>query len=131
FKLIFTSVPLAYGGGDDHWSSFATERDALFAALAQAQIPGILFISGDQHWFAAQSHAYGIREFQIGPLARGLGTPPPAVPGVIFRSVQYNAGIIDIAGDQLTFTGLGATGERFYTETLTAAALTPRTSAAR
>jgi len=63
---------------------------------------------------------------QVGPLGRGFGTPPPAVPGVLFRAVRYNAGLIDIAGDQLTLTGLGADGERFYQETLSAADLTPR-----
>lgn len=124
FKLILTSIPLDYGAGDDHWASFQTERDALLAALVGT--PGVLFASGDQHWFAAHRHAFGIREMQIGPLARGLGIPPPAAPGVLFRAVRYNAGLIDIAGDQLTMTGLGADGERFYQETVSAADLTPR-----
>ncbi|HEX3765593.1 MAG TPA: alkaline phosphatase D family protein [Kofleriaceae bacterium] len=125
FKLILTSIPLDYGAGDDHWASFTTERDAMFAALVGT--PGVLFVSGDQHWFAAQRHAFGIREMQIGPLGRGFGVPPPAVPSVLFRSVQrYNAGLIDITGDQLTTTGLGADGERFYHESFSAADLTPR-----
>jgi phosphodiesterase/alkaline phosphatase D-like protein len=124
FKLILTSIPLDYGAGDDHWASFTTERDAMLADLVGT--PGVLFASADQHWFAAHRHAFGVREMQIGPLARGLGTPPPAVPGVLFRAVRYNAGLIDIAGDQLTLTGLGADGERFYQETLSAADLTPR-----
>ena len=46
-----------------------------------------------------------------------------------FRAVRYNAGIIDIDGDQLTFTALGEDGEAFYTETLSADALTPRDDA--
>jgi alkaline phosphatase D len=124
FKLILTSVPLDYGTGDDHWASFATERDALLAALIGT--PGVLFASADQHWFAAHRHAFGVREMQVGPLARGLGIPPPPVPGVLFRAVRYNAGLIDIAGDQLMLTGLGADGERFYQVTLSAADLTPR-----
>ncbi len=124
FKLILTSIPLDHGAGDDHWASFTTERDAMLAELIGT--PGVLFASADQHWFAAHRHAFGVREMQIGPLARGLGTPPPAVPGVLFRAVRYNAGLIDIAGDQLTLTGLGADGERFYQETLSAADLTPR-----
>lgn len=124
FKLILTSVPLDFGTGDDHWASFRTERDALFAALIGT--PGVLFVSGDQHYFAAHRHAFGIREVQIGPLARGLGTPGPDAPGVIFRAVRYNAGLIDVDGDRLTLTGLGAGGEAFYRETLSAADLTPR-----
>ena len=126
FKLVLTSVPLDFGNGDDHWAAFRTERDALFAALRGT--PGVLFVSADQHWFAAHRHALGIREIQIGPVGRGLGTPGPTAPGVIFRAVRYNAGLIDIDGDRLTVTGLGADGTAFYSETLSAADLTPRAS---
>jgi hypothetical protein len=124
FKLILTSIPLDYGVGDDHWATFTTERDAIFAALIG--IPGVFFVSGDQHWFASHRHAFGIREMQIGPLARGIGVPGPAVPGVLYRAERYNAGIVEIDGDRLTFSGLGEDGQRFYTETVTAADLTPR-----
>ncbi|HEX2690780.1 MAG TPA: alkaline phosphatase D family protein, partial [Kofleriaceae bacterium] len=48
FKLILTSVPLDFGVGNDHWAAFSTERDAIFVALVG--IPGVLFVSGDQHW---------------------------------------------------------------------------------
>jgi alkaline phosphatase D len=123
FKLIFTTIPLDFGTGNDFWASFSTERDQMFAGLLG--IPGILFVSGDQHFFAAHRHAYGIREFQIGPLARGLGTPGPMVPGVLFRSVQYNFGLIDIDGSSLVFSGIAADGSTIYQETLTPADLTP------
>jgi alkaline phosphatase D len=125
FKLIFTTVPLDFGTGNDDWTSFATERDAIFAAIVAAKVTGVLFISGDQHYFASHRHAHGVREFQIGPLARGLGTPGPMAPGVLYRSIQYNAGIIDVTADALTFAGLGADGTRFHEETLTVADLTP------
>jgi alkaline phosphatase D len=124
FKLVLTSVALDFGAGTDHWVGFKTERDAILAALVG--VPGVLFVSADQHWFAAQRHAFGIREMQVGPLARGLGTPPGSPPGVLFRAVRYNAGLIDIDGDQLTFTALGEDGEAFYRETLSTADLTPR-----
>jgi phosphodiesterase/alkaline phosphatase D-like protein len=123
FKLILTSVPLAFGHGTDHWSGFTTERELIFTALVGT--PGVVFVSGDQHSFGAFEHAHGIREFQIGPLARGVITPPPDVPGVIFRSAQYNFALIDVAGDALTVSGVGADGEAFYKETLTSAQLTP------
>jgi hypothetical protein len=123
FKLILTSVPLDFGQGDDHWATFATERDAMFAALIGT--PGVFFVSGDQHWFASHRHAFGIREMQIGPIARGIGVPGLVVPGVVFRAPRYNAGLIEIDGDELTFSGLGEDGERFYRETVTSAQLTP------
>jgi alkaline phosphatase D len=124
FKLILTSVPLDFGVGDDHWATFTTERDAIFAALVGTA--GVLFVSGDQHWFAAHRHAFGIREMQIGPLARGIGVPGLMAPGVVFRAERYNAGLVEIDGDRLTFSGLGDDGRRFYSETVTAQDLTPR-----
>ena len=124
FKLVLTSVPLDHGTGNDHWAAFTTERDAIFAALVGT--PGVLFVSGDQHWFAAHRHAFGIREVQIGPLARGLGVPGPMVPGVLYRAERYNAGLVEIDSDRLTLSGLGEDGLRFYSETVTAADLTPR-----
>ena len=127
FKLILTSIPLDYGVGDDHWATFSTERKAMFTALLGT--PGVLFISGDQHWFASHRHAFGIREMQIGPLARGIGVPGPLVPGVLYRAERYNAGLIEIDGDRLTLSGLGEDGERFYSETVTAADLTARRDA--
>jgi alkaline phosphatase D len=125
FKLILTSVPLAFGHGDDHWTAFARERDKLFDAVAG--VPGVLFVSGDQHWFAAHRHERGIREFQVGPLARGVIVPPPPVDGVLFRAERYNCGLIDVDRDSLTFTGLGEGGELFYKETLGIEDLTPAT----
>jgi phosphodiesterase/alkaline phosphatase D-like protein len=123
FKLVLTSVPLDFGLGNDHWASFKTERDAMFAALVGT--PGVLFVSADQHWFASHRHAHGIREMQVGPLGRGLGMPEGAPPGVVFRAVRYNAGVVDIDGDRLTFIALGADGEEFYRETMSAADLAP------
>ena len=123
FKLIFTSVPLDYGSGFDHWNSYATERDELLATLRG--VSGVLFVSADQHYFAAHRHAWGVREIQVGPFARGIGTYGSAAPGVLFRAGRYNVGLFDIDGDVLRVTGLGADGERFYEETLTPALLTP------
>jgi len=125
FKLVFTSVPLDYGDGNDHWSSYVYERTLIFDALAG--VPGVLFVSADQHWFAAHRHARGIREFQVGPLCRGIGMPHVISPGVLFRSTQYNFGLIDVDGEELTFSGVGPDGTVFYKETLTPQQLTPAT----
>lgn len=123
FKLVLTSIPLDFGNGDDHWANFVHERDYLFAQLVG--VTGLLFVSGDQHWFAAHRHAHGIREFQCGPLARGFGMPAVEAPGVLFRSVQYNALLLDVTPTTLTATGLGADGSHFYSETLSISDLTP------
>jgi len=112
---VFSSVPLDFGVGIDHWHTFATERDAIFDALVG--VPGILWLSADQHWFAAHRHAYGIREIQMGPLARGLGTPDPPVPGVLYRNVCENFALVEASADALAVTGIAADGTRFYKET--------------
>jgi phosphodiesterase/alkaline phosphatase D-like protein len=125
WKLVFTSVPLDFGNGDDHWASFSTEREELFDAIKALGTTGILFLSGDQHYFAAYSHSYGLREFQVGPLARGLGTIGRQAPGVLFREVRYNFGLLDITPDTLTMSGVGPGGDVFYKETFSPAMLTP------
>jgi phosphodiesterase/alkaline phosphatase D-like protein len=123
FKLIFTSVPLDFGDGFDHWAAFTVERAALFGALAG--VSGVLFLSADQHWFGAHIHGPGLREFQVGPLRRGIGTPMHDAPGVKFRAPRYNFGLLDIDGSRLVISGVGVGGEVFYKETLTPADLTP------
>ena len=126
FKLLMTSVPLDFGIGNDHWAAFSTEREELLAYIHSRALPGVLFLSGDQHYFAAYTHSYGLHEFQVGPLARGLGTVGPVTPDVLFRDVRYNFGLIDIDGDQLTISGVGPGGVVFYKQTLSAADLAPR-----
>jgi phosphodiesterase/alkaline phosphatase D-like protein len=123
FKLIFTSVPLNYGIGLDHWKGYTTEREEILSALRG--VPGVLFVSADQHYFAAHRHSWGVREFQVGPFARGIGPYGDDSSEVIFRAGRYNVGLFDIDGDVLRVTGLGADGERFYEETFTPEILTP------
>jgi len=123
FKLILTSVPLDFGEGVDHWAGFTTERARLLDAMVG--VTGVVFVCADQHYFAAHRHAHGIREFQVGPLARGVFAPGPVAPGVLFRSHQYNAGLIDVSSDRLVIAGLGPDGARFYEEELTVEILTP------
>jgi phosphodiesterase/alkaline phosphatase D-like protein len=124
FKLVFTSVPLDFGNGDDHWSGFRTERGAILDACVD--IPGVVFVSADQHWFAAHRHVHGIRELQFGPLARGIATPSVTDPGVLFRATDYNVGLLDISRDLLVVTAVGPGGARLYEEALTPADLTAR-----
>jgi alkaline phosphatase D len=123
FKVVLTSVPLDYGDGVDHWAGFTHEREALLDALAG--VYGLLFISGDQHWFADQLHAHRIREIQVGPLARGIGTPTVVSPNVLFRAPRYNAALLDVDATTLTVSALADNGEVFYKQTLSIADLTP------
>jgi len=125
FKLVFTSVPLDYGIGVDHWAGYTTEREELLAWIKTNGTPGVLFLSGDQHYFAAYSHSYGLREFQVGPLRRGLGTPGPTGPGVLYRDVRFNFAVLDITADSLTISGVGPGGDVFYKETFSSAQLAP------
>ena len=125
FKLVFTSVPLDFGNGNDHWATFTTEREEIFAAIQAMATPGVVFLSGDQHYFAAYRHSAGLREFQVGPLARGLGTIGREAPGVLFRDVRYNFGLLDITPDTLTISGVGPGGDVFYQETFSSAQLAP------
>ncbi len=129
FKLVFSGVPLDFGDGNDHWSSFRYERDGILDALLG--VSGLLFVSADQHWFASHQHAHGIREFQVGPLARGIGTPLTEAPGVLFRASRLNAALIDVSADALTFSGLGVGGEIFFAQTFSVADLTPASLARR
>ncbi|MGE0398517.1 MAG: alkaline phosphatase [Kofleriaceae bacterium] len=123
FKLIFTSVPLDFGVGLDHWKGYTSEREELLGALVG--VPGVLFVSADQHYFAAYRHSHGVREFQVGPLARGIGPYGEDSSGVLFRSGRYNAGLFEIDGDELRVIAIGADGEQFYEETFTPSDLRP------
>lgn len=123
FKLVFTSVPLDFGHGNDSWVAFAHERGLLLDALVG--LTGVLFLTADQHYFAAHRHAHGVREFMTGPLRRGIGEVGPVAPGVLFRYQGYNAALLEIHADRIEVSGVGADGQRFYRETLTVADLTP------
>jgi phosphodiesterase/alkaline phosphatase D-like protein len=120
FKLVFTGVPLAYGWGDDHWAAYTWEREQILRGVRDAGIRGVLFLSGDQHWFGAHVHDFGAREMQVGPLARGIPVPPLPVAGVLTTAAVYNFGLLDIDGQAIQFRAIGATGDVLYEEELTA-----------
>jgi phosphodiesterase/alkaline phosphatase D-like protein len=125
WKLVFTSVPLAFGSTDEHWSAYTTERARLYDAIVSGGVTGILFLAADQHWFASHRHAHGIRELQAGPLARGLPVLPAEAPGVLARVSAYNVGVLDLDGTTIRARCLDAAGAMRYEEVLTLAELTP------
>ena len=122
-KLIFTSVPLNFGTGNEHWNAYVHEREEIYAAISAADIRGVLFISGDQHWFEARRYSNGAREFQIGAVARGIGEPPPIQAGVLARALTYNFATLYLADGQILFQALDANGNQLYAERLDAATL--------
>lgn len=121
FKLIASSVPLGFGRGIDHWSSFAVERDEIVSAIVDEGIEGALFLSADRHYFAAVRYDFGVREFQVGPLASGPGNPPAPTLEVVGLANTINYGEIAIsagANPRLTFTCRDRDGAALYRETL-------------
>ncbi|MBE7452404.1 MAG: alkaline phosphatase D family protein [Kofleriaceae bacterium] len=116
FKLVFTTVPLDFGHGTDHWAGYLTERDAILDALAAAATPGVIFLSADQHWFGAYRHRLGAREVQVGPLSRAPAPLPPMRPGILARSAEYNFGLLDAAAGELLVRVLGAAGDVLWDE---------------
>lgn len=128
FKLVFTTVPLDFGNGVDHWAGYTVERNDILDAVADAAVPGVIFLSADQHWFATQTHRNGAREFQVGPLSRAPLQMPPIRPGVIARSAEYSFGVIDASTDALRVRALGATGNVLWDESFTPRMLTLRRS---
>jgi phosphodiesterase/alkaline phosphatase D-like protein len=120
FKLVFSSVPLDFGHGLDHWAGYRAERDHILDALANAGTTGVLFVSGDQHWFAAHVHRHGFRELQIGPVAAEVFAPPSPAPGVLLRLPERNFGLIDIGSDGLRFRAIGLGGRTLHDETFAA-----------
>ena len=124
FKVIATSVPLDFGEAIDSWFGFQRERDELIAFLAAEAIPGVVFISADHHWFAAHHFDNGAREFQVGPLARGIPAEehlPARARQVVARHLGYNYGELSFrAGPPATavFVCRGPKGEEVYREEL-------------
>jgi hypothetical protein len=134
FKLVFTTIPMDFGNDADDWSLFRTERDLIWNTLLDAGVANVVFLSADQHWFAAHHHAAGFVEWQVGPLARSFRPPPPLVDGVVARITGvYNYGeVVITAGEpaQLTFTARDPDGAALYTETLLAQTSPERSSQA-
>ncbi len=122
-KLIFTSVPLDFGNGNEHWNAYAHEREEIFAAISAADIRGVVFVSADQHWFEARRYSNGAREFQIGAVARGIGEPPPMRAGILGRALTYNFATLEIEDGKMLVQDFDADGTQLYAERLDAGSL--------
>jgi alkaline phosphatase D len=75
FKVIATSVPM-YGGGDDRWDGFPTERKEIFHWIRDRKITGVTFIAADLHFasVAQVSRHPPTKEIVVGPMAAPLNS---------------------------------------------------------
>ena len=125
FKLVITSVPLDYGKtAKDMWHGFQQERGIILDHIRDRRIPGVVFLAGDQHWYASHHLPVGVREWQAGPLAFTAYNPvEPRHRHVIAQGKGRNFGLIQYSPGSpasLTFTvHLEARGE-VYREVLLA-----------
>lgn len=98
FKFVVSSVPLRFGTTNkDHWQGFMHERRQILDFIAAQRIPGVVFLSGDQHWSAVHHHREGVKEFQACPLSAGLRPPPlQPEPQVVAIHPDWSYGILRI-----------------------------------
>ncbi|MCB9892005.1 MAG: alkaline phosphatase D family protein [Planctomycetes bacterium] len=96
-KVVASSVPLRYSTGLDHWNGFMHARRELFEYVEQQGIPGVLFISADQHRPANNHHREGFKEFVAGPLAIApSGTPLRIDPEMRWSRAERTYSILSI-----------------------------------
>ena len=87
FKLVFTTVPLDFGVGNDAWATFTTSATRCSALRSSGPGDGVL-LSGDQHWFAA--HSPRVRNPRV-PDGAARPRPRHAGPRLPGRAVSQRA----------------------------------------
>lgn len=124
FKLIVTSVPLDFStNGADAWIGYTAERDHIFGQIADGGVGGVVFLSADQHWFSANHHNSGFKEFQVGPISASLRQPDEGQSESIVTVVRdYNFGLVeyDPSAQMLTFEAINDDGDVIYSEVIRA-----------
>lgn len=102
FKLVITSVPLDHAiTFRDSWDGFAREREILMRFIDERGIGGVVFLAGDQHFYASHHFNNGAREWQGGPLAMRPFKPFPTDDfQVLVQGTGRNFGVIDYSPDQ-------------------------------
>jgi hypothetical protein len=101
FKIVFSSVAML-GDGTDSWGGFRYERDQILDELGPMGISGLIVLAGDGHLFSADIlPERGLREFMVGPLARGPGVLDPPRPTILaqYRGFNYGEGRISSGVD--------------------------------
>ena len=94
--------------------------------IADTGIENVVFLSGDRHWFACRHLEDSMREYQVGPLAAGLGMYPDTFPPeVVASALVRNYGFIRIEPDDvsgtatLTFECIDENANVVYRESVT------------
>ncbi|GAA4395270.1 alkaline phosphatase D family protein [Nibrella viscosa] len=91
----------------ENYANYADERDSLFRAIAKANIPGVMFITGDRHHTILHKlerpGTYPLYDLTISPLTSGPAQPladelalPTVVPGTLL--VERNFGLLSLSG---------------------------------
>jgi alkaline phosphatase D len=73
FKLVTIGSQWTTNGNDDSWASFLEARDAVFDAIAEHRIEGVVLLSGDRHRsefrLLPRPGAYALPELTSSPMA--------------------------------------------------------------
>src|SRR2546425_4316822 len=67
-KILVSGSEFQSNGTEDSWASFKRERDELLEFLQNAELPGVLLISGDRHYTAAYQVKTNWIEVTAGPI---------------------------------------------------------------
>lgn len=92
FKFVVSSVMwsdfsrhISYG---ESWPAFATERNEIFDFIKDNKIPGVVLISGDEHWGGVfKIQPWNIYEILPDPMSWLLPGTTSTDPQVLFKSV--------------------------------------------
>jgi alkaline phosphatase D len=93
FKVVASSVAFHDLGPlrGDAWTSFSAERAELLDFIERSAIPGVVILSGDQHWSSlVRLDPFPVWEFNATPLAQYVQVGSPASDPRLVLS--YNAG---------------------------------------
>ena len=89
FKLIVNGSVWTAEGGDDSWAVLLPARDAIFDAIRDRGVEGVVLLSGDQHHSEIRmisrtaSAAYDLPELVSSPLARSTTACPRPTPELL------------------------------------------------
>lgn len=120
----------------ENYAMYGTEREKLLNAIAEAKIPGVLFITGDRHHSILHKQerpgTYPLYDLTISPLTSSVAKPradeltqPTYVDNTLVT--ERNFGLLSVSGPQkdrvLTIKVLDQKGSERWTRTIRASEL--------